>query len=152
MRRTFILLALVISLAGCVTTGKPVKDIVKNPTCPGDPKGHTRAEVSYRADNKFEVSMKLKWDAGENTEFRIKLKAHNGSETVTVKTIGVSGTLPGGASTPFAWLNGNGSEKGSPDSEIVLCVPSNVPVGTEYKFDVDVAGIGKIDPRVEVTW
>ncbi|MCP5091764.1 MAG: hypothetical protein GY949_12650, partial [Gammaproteobacteria bacterium] len=74
------------------------------------------------------------------------LDAKNGSEDALIETTGKSGWLPDGNSTPFDWLNGEGK---AADKTMILCVP-DVPAGTIYKFDVEVGGIGSIDPRVHV--
>lgn len=154
MKRIILLLLLPLALSACVSSGKPIRVAVANSTCAGTPKGHTPAELTYRLDNKLEMSMKLKWDAGENTEFRIKLKPKgSGTDNVLVETIAVSvDPPPVGGVPPIAWMNKQGTARNLPDSTLVLCVPAGVATGTVFKFDINVGGIGTIDPRVEVTW
>jgi len=46
------------------------------------------------------------------------------------------------------WIYGTGMESG-PGSKIVICLPDNVAAG-EYKFSVEVDGIGILDPHIKV--
>lgn len=97
--------------------------------------------------------MKLGHKTFNSSQFRIKLTPQGGSsKDVVVTTTGVSGTLPGGAGTSYTWLDGSGSynSTAATSRKIILCVPDGLPVGTTFKFDVDVGGIGGIDPRVDV--
>ena len=68
--------------------------------------------------------------------------------------VGKSGKLPdsvGGGSTAFDWLDIEKSANEAGEKAIlILCVPPEVDVGTEYKFDVEIEELGKLDPRVEV--
>ncbi|NNC99376.1 MAG: hypothetical protein HKN85_04265 [Gammaproteobacteria bacterium] len=150
MKKIFLSLAVPMILGACATS-------LSGPgflACPGTANGPTDVTVTYRSGKTFMVSMKLKSNGHKNNQFRVKLKPKSGtgSKGYVVTTTGVSGTLPGGASTPFAWLNGSGSYNSTAADRhnIILCVP-DVPVGTWYKFDVNVDGIGTIDPRLDVT-
>ncbi len=152
MKKIFLLLVLTAALAACTTTGKPKKGLITDSKCGSSTRGRTDASVTYRVDSKFEISMKLKWDAGHDSEFRIKLKPKRGTHSAVVTTTGKSGTLPDGSSTPFAWMNKSGTAEKLTDKTLILCIPKDVPIGTEYKFDINIAGIGTIDPRVRVTY
>jgi hypothetical protein len=108
-----------------------------------------------------DIDMKWKSHVGRDTEFRIVLKPKRGFEEKKVKIVGKWGKLPPppastGKPTSPDWLN---IEKSAEELEnqgekaiLVLCVPSDVPVGTEYKFDVVIESIGSLDPRADVTW
>lgn len=152
MKKIFLLLLITAALAACTTTGKPVKGVIPDSKCGDAVRGRTDASVTYRVDDRFEISMKLNWDVGHDSEFRIKLKPKRGTHSAVVTTTGRSGTLPDGSSTPIAWMNKSGTAETLTDKTLILCVPKDVPVGTEYKFDINVAGIGTIDPRVRVTY
>lgn len=155
MNKTIFLLVALAALTACAANGKPIKkDIASSATpCAGGVKGKTDTDLKYGKDD---IDIKWKSQVGENTEFRIKLKPKSGYEGNKVEIIGKRGTLPGGASTPYTWLNIKKSAKELEDAGkkpvLVLCVPENIPVGTEYKFDVDIEGIGDLDPRVAVIW
>jgi hypothetical protein len=149
MKRIFFLAVLTAALSACAVEGEPIRMEIMDSPCGPSTKGKTPASIIYRTENTFELSTKLDWEVYENTEFRIELKPKPGSESALVQTIGVSGTLPGGASTPFNWLDGRGMASKLPDQTLVLCVPE-VPAGTVYKFDIVVGGIGRLDPRIHV--
>ena len=132
------------AMSGCAgmdmsTTSKCGKDLNKP----------TKATITYRTKNKFEVSLDLKTVVKSNSEFQIKLDPKQNSDDAVIETIGRIGELPDKSSTSFSWLNASGKAADFPNETIVLCVPS-VPSGTEYKFDVKIGGIGSIDPRVSV--
>ncbi len=144
--KTLLIAMLCITLVGCAgidtqTTSKCIVDGKKL-------NKETRATIKYRTKNKFEVSLDLKTDVNRYSEFRIRLDAKQGSGDAKVTTIGRSVESPDPTITDFSWLNATGTANN--EGTLVLCVP-DVPVGTKYKFDVEVGGIGSIDPRVEVT-
>jgi hypothetical protein len=147
MKRIFLLLATTMTLTGCGWAGKTVKVDIADSAFGISTRGYSNADkITYRAKNRFEVSAKLDFEVGNDTEFRIMLDPKQGNDDVVITFTGVSGELPGGAGGTAKSL---GREK-----IIVLCVP-DVPKGTKYKFDIDVAGIGtlgSIDPRLDVTW
>ena len=121
--------------------------------CKGDLKGKTDTELKYGKDD---IDVKYKSYIGENTEFRINLKPKSGYEDKVVEIIGKSGTKPGGGAADFDWLNIEGTakelEEAGKKAVFILCVPKNVPVGTDYKFDVKIESIGNLDPRAVITW
>jgi hypothetical protein len=150
MKKLFLLLASSMMLVSCASApGVTLTSCTDETNRPSD--GAT-IKYKYKADDILEMSMKLKSHTRNKSQFRVNLKP-NGNQfwDVVVTTKGVSGTLPDGGSTPFDWLDGSGSYKSTKDDQraIILCVPG-VPVGTWYKFDITVAGVGTIDPRVEV--
>lgn len=149
MKKIFLLLASSVILVSCAYgPGTTVT------TCAVETNGPSEATIQYKykADDILEMSMRLRSNTRNNSQFRVKLNPPgNQYRDVVVTTKGVSGTLPGGASTGFAWLDGSGSynSTASDRNSIILCVP-DVPAGTWYKFDITVAGVGTIDPRVDV--
>ena len=151
MNKTFLLMTIAGALAVCTSPGMTRGPMGTPPTsiCGENLNPHKDATITYRTKNKFEVSMKLKHDVEKNSEFRIKLDWKQGSDDAVIETIGKSGWLPDGNPTPFDWLNGKGKAADFPKETMILCVP-DVPAGTIYKFDVEVGGIGSIDPRVHV--
>ena len=154
MKRMIFLIVATGALGACVSNGKPIERSITDSICGDSTKGKTGTELKYGKDD---IDIKWKSHVGENTEFRIVLKPKKGYEDKVVKITGRWGRLPGGASTPFTWLNKSGKSTDFTKETMILCVPKNnppgkVPLGTEYKFDVEVQDIGKIDPRVAVTW
>ena len=153
MKNIFLLLVIMPFIASCAINGFPQIGAYSTTTC-GSVKGKTTTELKY-GKKRGRPFMDIKWKSfvGENTAFRIKLKPKPKLyENKEVKIIGKWGKLPNGDPTPHAWMTSSGKAKDLSDSTIVLCVPSDVPVGTEYKFDVVIDDIGDMDPRAEVTW
>ena len=153
MKKIVLLLVSLPFLAACVANGFPKVGAMTTTNC-GSVKGSTKTDLKY-GKHRGEVFMDIKWKSfvGERTAFEIKLKPkQNYYKNKLVKIIGKSGTLPNGDPTPYNWLTKSGTAEGLPDSTLVLCVPQDVPVGTEYKFDVDIEQIGENDPRARVTW
>ncbi len=148
-----------IALGGCVGNGNPsIKDIAAADTqCASDIRGRTTTKLIY-GDDKFDIKWKSK--VGFRSEFRIRLKPEDGYEDNVVKIIGRKGTLPedaGGGSTSVDWMNiaksyNDVKPKRGSAAYLVLCVPADVPVGTVYKYDVDIENFDRIDPRVDVTF
>ncbi len=155
MKKIFLLLTVSLTHVACASISGPVATT----TCPDTTHGPSDADISYRVDDKFSVTMKLKHKAFNNSEFKIKLIPKGGSSNdVVITTTGVSGTKPDGTNTAFGWLGGNGSYNSlaAQDHKIILCVPPGLPEHTTFKFDVDISKkdgtgvIGGIDPRVDV--
>lgn len=150
MKKIFLLLASSMILVSCASGPG-----VTLTSCTDETNGPSEATImyKYKADDRLEMSMRLKSNTKNRSQLRVKLSPQgNQFRDVVVTTKGVSGTLPGGAgNTGFGWLDGSGSYTSTKDDQraIILCVP-NVPVGTWYKFDITVAGVGTIDPRVDV--
>lgn len=130
-------------LAACA--GAPSAPIIG---CGADFSGHTETKLYYETDD---ISMKWKTKAGRKSEFWIKLQPSTAFRPKLVTIVGVEGELPGGAFTSPVWLNTSGRWTTQPGRKFVLCIP-DVPIGTEYKFDVVVEDIGTLDPRLEVTY
>jgi hypothetical protein len=153
MKKTILILLLAPFIASCAVNGFPTIGEVASSTCGGSVKGKTDTMLKYGKQKEHEF-MEMKWKSfvGSDAEFRIVLKPKKGFESNVVKIIGKSGKLPDGTGTPYAWLNASGSAADFDNSTIVLCVPGNVAIGTEYKFDVEIADIGEMDPRARVTF
>jgi hypothetical protein len=152
MKTLFLLLIFAIGLSACATPGEPVKTPVPDSACEGKIRGHTPGKLTYRTKNKFEMSVKLRFEVGSNTELRLTLDPKQGSEDAVITITGVSGELPDdGGSTSTTWLNKSGKAADFDKGTIIFCVPE-VPIRTTYKFDIEVGGIGKLDPRADVTF
>ena len=155
MKILFLTLTFAIALGGCVANGKPsIKGIAAADTlCAGGARGRTTTRLEYGEDD---IDIKWRSRVGFGSEFRIHLKPKKGYKDKEVEIIGRSGTRPGGGGTPFAWLNIADSyddlKAARKGPYLVLCVPPNTPIGTEYKFDVRVESVGEIDPRADVTY
>ena len=149
MKEILLVLAISLAVCSCAANGRPDKGLISISKCGETTKAKTTTDLKY---GKVEEEIKMKWKSwvGENSEFRIRLKPKSGNKDRLVTIKGVSGTLPGGASTPFAWLDGNGRANSLPDKTLVFCVPKDIPMETSYKFDVTVEDIGTLDPRVDV--
>jgi hypothetical protein len=153
MKKTILILLLAPFIASCAVNGFPSIGEFASSNCGGSVKGKTDTKLKYGKQNKQEfIEMKWKSFVGRDAEFRISLKPKKGYESNVVKIIGKKGELPNGSSTPYVWLNATGSAADFDNGTIVLCVPGDVPIGTEYKFDVEIADIGEMDPRAEVTF
>ena len=149
MKKIIFLVVTTVSLAACASNGVPIKRSIADSICGESTKGKTDTKLKYGKDD---IDIKWKSYVGEDSEFRIVLQPKKGYEDKVVKIIGKWGKLPGGASTPFTWLNKSGKSTDFTNKTMILCVPKNVPLETEYKFDVEIEDIGDLDPRAEVTW
>ncbi len=153
MKKIFLALIFVPFLASCAANGFPKVRALNTTNC-GSVKGSTETELKY-GKQRGQVFMEIKWKSfvGERTAFMIRLKPkQNYYKNKLVKIIGKSGKFPNGDPAPYDWLTKSGTAEGLPKSTLVLCVPKDVPVGTEYKFDVEIDQIGENDPRARVTW
>ena len=156
MNRTILLLVTIATLSACASDSVVIKKPIPSADtiCQGNVTGRTDTKLTYGKDD---IGMKWKSFVGRNAEFRILLKPKKGHEEIKVKIVGKWGKLPdSGLSTSTEWLNIEKSAKELEDKGkkpiLVLCVPGDVPIGTEYKFDVVVEAVGTLDPRADVTW
>lgn len=84
--------------------------------------------------------------------FIIRLKPKSDEYKDNVVTIDGKSVTPGGAGVPSPdWLDT--SDDYDTRKKFTYCTP-DVPENTtqDYKYSVEVEGLGMIDPRVEVTW
>jgi len=160
MNRTILLLLATAAVSACANDGMAIKKPIASmdTDCKVNVRGRTDTRLKYGKDD---IDIKWKSHVGRNTEFRILLKPKPGYDDKKVKIVGKWGKLPpppagSGLPTSPDWLN---IEKSAKELEnegkkaiLVLCVPSDVPVGTEYKFDVVIESMGTLDPRADVTW
>ena len=144
-KKTLLIATLSITLVACAGV-----NTTNTSVCGENLNGPKDAKLTYRTKNKYEVSMDLKYDVKNNSEFRIQLDPKQNSDDAEIEIIGKSGELPDKSPTDFSWLNKKGKAADFPNKTMILCVPPNLPDKTMFKFDVEVGGIGSIDPRLEV--
>lgn len=141
MKRILLIFALSPLLAACASNG-----LNPDEECRGFAKTVT---LTY-GDGGIAVS-KAKKKVKQNKPFVIKLDPSNGFKDHVVIIDGVSVT-PGGAGVLHPdWLDTQDSY--NTRKKFRYCAPP-IPDRTAqiYKFDVEVVGLGDLDPRVEVTW
>jgi len=132
--KRIIVIAITASLCACVTPGQFYSTSSPN-QCNG--KGKVDLDVKY-GDSKIDITPKI--DIGQGGEIIVRLKADKGYENTKVIFDGKTGD--------DKWLDkemtaGNGKK------QIWICVDPNQAPG-EYRFNVEVAGVGTIDPRAIV--
>lgn len=151
MKRIFLLALISIALSACAVDGKPNKSPIKSSNCNAE-KGYTATQFKYhdgneKGNDKQLLRMKRYSVITADSEFRIKLITSGDAENSLVTVTGKSGKDKNNNPLSFSWLNTSGHEK---DSPLIICAPTSVPEGAEYKFDVHVEGIGTLDPRAHV--
>jgi len=132
--KNILVIAITASLCACATPGKFYSVNSAN-QCNG--KGKVDLEVRY-GDSKIDVTPKI--DVGQGGEIIVRLKADKGYENTKV--------IFKGKTANDDWLNkemtvGNGKK------QIWICVDPNQAPG-QYRFNVEVDGVGTIDPRAIV--
>jgi hypothetical protein len=108
--------------------------------------------ITYGVNNSHDSLLKVKEKAmvkKDQLALVFKLDPKNGPQNydTTDVTVAGKGDLANPAN-PNAWI-GTETGKYDPDKELVICVPTTVAKG-DYYYDIDVAGFGKLDPRVNV--
>jgi len=132
--KNIIVMAIAASLCACVTPGQ-FYSLTSTNQCNG--KGKVDLEVKY-GDSKIVVTPKI--DVGQGGEIIVKLKADKGYENTKV-------TFDGKTAND-GWLNKE-MTFGDGKKQIWICVdPTQAP--GEYRFNVEVDGVGTIDPRAIV--
>lgn len=146
-------------LMGC-TTGKLVRKNTPNGCC-ADCTGFSYTPVSY-GDSRLKVLPAT--EIGQGSAWLLRLKPREGYEsavvTVSPKDEGTSEECEAAVSGGLDWLNATGSaDKRAAGSaagsatgkpELSICVPEDVPIGCVYGYDVEVEGVGILDPRARV--
>lgn len=143
MKRTASYIACAFVIAGCASSAQPMGPSGKN-DCDGDVNNRTMFKIGY-GDSYLEADPKK--NAKRMGEIVYKLEPRT-NQPSGIDYTGVVVTIEGKRNPEDQWLNkvaaaGNGSNK------IFICVPPDLPYG-EYGFNVTVAEVGTIDPRVNV--
>ena len=153
MNKLVVIVAILAGLAGCAT-GKLVKRNTPNGCC-ADCTGFSYTPVAY-GDSRLKVLTET--EIGQGSAWRLRLKPGEEFEsarvTILPKDNGTSDECETAVSGGTDWLKVSGSADKSADRdrapELEICVPLEVPIGCEYGYDVEVEGVGVIDPRARV--
>ena len=132
--KRIVVIAISASLCACVTPGQFYSTNSAN-QCNG--KGKVDLDVRY-GDSKIIVTPKI--DVGQGGEIIVRLKADKGYENTKVTF--------DGKTADDDWLNKE-MTFGDRKRQIWICVKPNQTPG-EYRFNVEVDGVGTIDPRAIV--
>ena len=132
--KNMILIISAAALVACVQPGEFVKKNRPN-NCNG--KGQVALFVEY-GDSKIEVTPKI--DVGQGGEIIVKLKADKGFENTKV--------IFDGKTANDNWLDKE-MTYGDGKKQLLICVDPNQAPG-EYEYNVEIDGVGKIDPRAVV--
>ena len=108
--------------------------------------------ITYGVNNAHDSLLKVKEKAEvkkDQLALVFKLDPKNGPQNydTTDVTVAGKGDLTDPAN-PNAWITTT-TGKYDPDEELVICVPTTITTG-DYYYDIDVAGFGKLDPRINV--
>ena len=133
MKRT-ILVLVALTLCSCTTAGSFYAENTLN-ECEG--KGKADLHVKY-GDSKIDVTAKTR--IGRTGQILVMLKPDNGYGDTKVKFVGKTSN--------DNWLDKE-MTYGDGKKQAWICVDKNQAPG-EYGFNVEVAGVGTIDPRVIV--
>lgn len=141
MKRIVFLLTIAALVSACSLNGKPQRKNFASTVCSRPVDGFTVTKIQYGAAH---LSMKYDSEAIQNSEIRFELQPKKGFENATVTITGKN--------SASNFLSSSGSKGLAPKGVIVAsdCVDQSAPIGTIYEFDVEVAGVGKLDPRIEV--
>lgn len=129
MYRSLALIALIGLISGCAASPASMACTVS---------GHKQIVIHYVKDREIRVTSSQSLPTiAQGQELRFKL---NGSRGTLVTVSGKDGDS--------AWIAGTGTNEPGDDT-ISICVPPGQMLG-EYGYEVRVAGIGFLDPRVRV--
>lgn len=128
---------LIISAAALVACAQPGKFVKKNRPNNCDGKGQVDLFVEY-GDSKIDVTPKI--DVGQGGEIIVKLKADKGFENTKV--------IFDGKTANDNWLDKE-MTYGDGKKQLLICVQPNQAPG-EYEYNVEIEGVGEIDPRAIV--
>lgn len=128
---------LIISAAALVACAQPGKFVKKDRPNNCNGKGQVDLFVEY-GDSKIKVTPKI--DVGRGGEIIVKLKADKGFENTRV--------LFDGKTANDNWLDKE-MTYGDGKKQLLICVKPDQAPG-EYKYNVEIEGVGKIDPRAIV--
>lgn len=132
--KRIILIACTTALVACAPPGTFVKKNSSN-NCNG--KGQVDLFVKY-GEAKIDVTPKI--DVGQGGEIIVKLKPDKGFENTEV--------IFDGKTANDNWLDKE-MTYGDGKKQLWICVKPNQAPG-EYKYNVEIVGVGEIDPRAIV--
>lgn len=142
MKTQLLAVAAVTLLAACAD-GVPRKEAFYSEACGAEVIGYTRTALRY-GDSYLETRAVSTVIPG--TEFQIALRPRDGMRSDTVRVQGDRDD------TGARWISGSTEDQKSDGRTIFIpvgCVPE-APVGTEFKFEIHVDGIGFLDPRARI--
>lgn len=139
MKQIFLVLA-VAALTSACASGRALST-----TC-GGTSGYAATKITY-GDSVIEVKPKSKGKKNRELQFSLfpKIKSTDLTDykdvTVTVK----------GKDAASSWISGSSTYNTAPVF-FGGCVPTGATPGTVYTYEIEIIPIGKLDPRVEVTY
>jgi hypothetical protein len=142
MKTIIAIIGITALMAGCTTPGLFINANKKN-DCDG--KGQTLIKIGY-GDSYLEATPRG-W-AKRKGEIVYKLEPRK-NQPSGIDYSNVDVKISGKRDPEDKWLDKYG-KAGNGSNKIFVCVDENLPYGT-YGFDVEVPGVGKIDPRIDVT-
>ena len=149
MKRTIIILATLLLVSACAFNGRHSSFAKSSGKCEGS-KGATTTNVFY-GDGQLRITPISKIKA--NSEFRFKLKPDKKKtdpDNVDYNTVNVEIKFKPDESESAKFIDINGSSANATNSTLIVCVPKKAKHGDVYNFFIDVAKVGKLDPRAEV--
>ena len=153
MRKILAIISVSVLFSGCCTDGSFCEGRIPSAACGVDVNGYTHTAVAY-GDGKLMVIpiSQIK----EDTEWRFILAPVTlPDDLIDYRTAAVTIT---GKTGDDAWIDTAGPNNKlitgdfATDTILTACVkglPSSV-IGTEYEFEVNVTGVGTLDPRGRV--
>jgi len=142
--KILLIAALSLCLLACTKTSSPPGTSATQPPPPGpNPEGCSvvQLNLTLKVNSIMLVPPEPKCVIAGTS---VKIKVNTPGDKVPI-SVGSVTTKPK-TGTPD-WLNGSNS----PDkSEIKLDIAASATVGMDYSYDIDIAGHGKLDPKVKV--
>lgn len=136
-----ILLVMVIAALGSACATKRTFST----TCGGN-SGYSATKITY-GDSQIIVRPKALGKKNKELHFRLDPKS-KGTDLIDYKDVTVSVKGKDAASN---WISGS-SDFNSAPVFFGGCVPPGATPGTVYTYEIEIVPIGKLDPRVEVTY
>ena len=135
-------LGLALALSACATNGQHSANARYSIECTA---GGTFVNVHY-GDSELKVHPVANVHRGSALEFRLKPN-RRASDKVNYENVKVK--IKGAKTPPASWINLESTFADS-KGKLVVCVPDSVAKGTYY-YEVEVDGVGTLDPRADVT-
>ena len=149
MTRIIGILFSLLLFTGCANEGKFISSGLPN-TCGSN--GHTFVFIKY-GDSHIAAKSVIRVRPGRELQYRLvpdRVPALIDYEDAVVTISGKTAPVPPFPSPPAddAWLDASGSYNSS-GGVMKVCVPTN-PVGAQYYYTIEVAGVGELDPRADI--